>query len=82
MIKISVEPLGITIEAEDEQPLMASLAKAGIKIEAPCGGNNICGACRLWVVSGSVPPTPHENLAPKDEKTGCDWRARPFPKAM
>ena len=70
MIKISVEPIGITIEAEDEQPLMASLAKAGIRIEAPCGGNQICGACRLWVMSGKVPATPHENIGPEDEKKG------------
>jgi len=80
MIKISVETLGITIEAEDEQPLMASLAKAGIKIEAPCGGKNICGACRLWVVSGSVPLTPHENLDPEDEKNGLRLACQAVPE--
>ncbi len=70
MIKISVEPIGITIEAEDDQPLMTSLAAAGIRIEAPCGGNQICGACRLWVVAGQVPATPHDNIGPEDEKKG------------
>jgi uncharacterized 2Fe-2S/4Fe-4S cluster protein (DUF4445 family) len=80
MIKISVEPLGITIKAEDEQPLMTSLAKAGIKIEAPCGGNNTCGACQLWVVSGSVPPTPHENLDPEDEKNGLRLACQAIPE--
>jgi len=80
MIEISVEPIGITIRAEDEQTLMASLAKAGIKIEAPCGGKNICGNCRLWVVSGSVPPTPHENLDPEDEKHGLRLACQAVPE--
>jgi len=80
MIEISVEPIGITIRAEDEQTLMASLAKAGIKIEAPCGGKNICGNCRLWVVSGSVPLTPHENLDPEDEKNGLRLACQAVPE--
>ena len=80
MIKISVEPIGLTIETEEEQNLMASLAKAGIKIEAPCGGNNICGACRLWVVEGSVPPTPHENIDAEDEKKGLRLACQAVPQ--
>lgn len=41
-------------------PLLQALAEAGVKVELPCGGQGICGGCRVLMKGELPPPTPEE----------------------
>ena len=50
LVRIRLEPLAIEIEAARDARLLPLLAEHGI--EFPCGGEGICGGCRVRVRSG------------------------------
>jgi uncharacterized 2Fe-2S/4Fe-4S cluster protein (DUF4445 family) len=80
MICCYVEPLGIKIQMKKGETLHAGLERSGIHIETPCGGNGICGACRVWVNPASkTPSTPHENISPEDDTKGLRLACRTAP---
>ena len=72
MIRITVLPSEKTIEAEPGQDsLQEILARAGLSIEAPCGGQGVCGECRIRVQTpAGAPPTPHETISNEEEQAG------------
>ncbi len=51
---IIFQPSGRTFEAEVGASLLESSRKAGIDIDAPCGGKGTCGKCIVRIVSGNV----------------------------
>ncbi len=80
MIYCHVEPLGMSIEMKNGETLHDGLEGSGIHIETPCGGNGICGACRVWVdPPGKTPSTPHENISPGDNAKGLRLACRTVP---
>ncbi len=50
LVRIRLEPLGVEFEAPRGAPLLPFLAEHGL--EFPCGGEGICGGCRVRVLSG------------------------------
>ena len=40
--------------------LVEAAAEAGLVIETPCGGEGLCGRCRVVVAAGAAAPTPAE----------------------
>jgi len=40
----------------DGTTILKAIEKVGISIQAPCGGNGICGKCQVRVISGKVDP--------------------------
>jgi Na+-transporting NADH:ubiquinone oxidoreductase subunit F len=50
----------ITLPAEKESTLFASLREAGIPVPTICGGRGQCGRCRVKVLSGKGPLTSAE----------------------
>ena len=71
MITIYVEPIGVTVEMNHGETLHDGLERAGIAIETPCGGQGVCGACKVWVDPPEhVPSTPHEDISDTDDKKG------------
>lgn len=51
---ITFQPSGKTIEAAPGSNLLESARKAGIDIDAPCGGKGTCGKCLVRIASGNV----------------------------
>jgi len=53
-ILISVLTKGVQkiVKASQDLPLVESLVKAKLDIGNSCGGNGICGTCRIVVISG------------------------------
>ncbi len=43
-------------------PLLEALHRAGIRLNAPCGGMGTCGACRVRLVTGLLSPPSKEEL--------------------
>jgi len=53
-VKVRFEPEGKTVEAQPGETLLDVASRAGIYINSLCGGQGVCGKCRLKVKSGSV----------------------------
>lgn len=53
-VSITVQPEGLTLEAEQGEKLLGILAKAGLTVNSYCGGRGNCGKCKVQI-SGTVP---------------------------
>ena len=51
---ITFQPSGKTIDVPPKTELLDAARKAGVEIEAPCGGKGTCGKCIVRIVSGHV----------------------------
>jgi uncharacterized 2Fe-2S/4Fe-4S cluster protein (DUF4445 family) len=71
-IRVTIEPLGTTLEASRGAVLQDLLFGCGV--EFPCGGRGNCKRCRVKVVRGRVPATPEEALALSGEEIAEGWR--------
>lgn len=56
-------------EVSTHETLLSSLTKAGIMLEADCGGQGSCGKCRIRVLSGQVGDRQGNHVEPIDD----DW---------
>jgi uncharacterized 2Fe-2S/4Fe-4S cluster protein (DUF4445 family) len=72
LVRVRLEPLAVEIEAARNALLLALLGEHGI--EFPCGGEGLCGGCRVRVLSGWLPITEadHRQLSPQELVDG--WR--------
>lgn len=53
-------------EVSTHETLLSSLTKAGIMLEAICGGQGSCGKCRIKVLSGQVVDEQGNSVEPMD----------------
>ncbi|MGQ9670987.1 MAG: ASKHA domain-containing protein [Desulfosoma sp.] len=53
-IRVTFQPENTTVSAEPGDMLLDVAGRAGIYINSLCGGQGVCGKCRLKVVKGSV----------------------------
>ena len=51
--ELTIEPLGETIEVEDEQSILDACLRAGIWLPYACN-HGVCGTCKIDVVDGEV----------------------------
>jgi len=51
---VDFQPLGRRVQVAEGQDLMEAARKAGVGLNAVCGGAGVCGTCRVRVVSGTV----------------------------
>ena len=51
---ITFQPSGKTIEVPPKTELLDAARKAGVEVDAPCGGKGTCGKCIVRIVSGTV----------------------------
>ncbi len=54
MPTITFLPSGITVQAESGENLLRVAMKAGIHVNASCGGAGVCNKCKVFVESGEV----------------------------
>ena len=54
MPKVEIHPQGISVEVERGTTISDALAKAGVGVLLPCGGQGRCGRCKVVVESGEV----------------------------
>ena len=55
-IPVAFQPLGRTVHVLAGTRLMEAAAVAGVALEMPCGGEGVCGKCRVLVRRGACPP--------------------------
>lgn len=49
MINITFKPSGVVFEAAEGMTIMESIRAAGLKLDAPCGGNGTCKKCKVKI---------------------------------
>ena len=54
--------------------LVEAAAEAGLVIEVPCGGEGLCGKCRVIVTSGAAEPNATERNWFSAEELSAGWR--------
>jgi uncharacterized 2Fe-2S/4Fe-4S cluster protein (DUF4445 family) len=52
--KLTFNPYEITVEVERGENLLRAASDAGIHINASCGGEGVCGKCKILVESGDL----------------------------
>lgn len=64
------EPYGITIAVEDGENLLRAALDAGVHVNASCGGQGVCGKCRVILEFGELETDPGENIGESDWNAG------------
>jgi uncharacterized 2Fe-2S/4Fe-4S cluster protein (DUF4445 family) len=64
--KVTFQPYDLTIEVEEGENLLRAALRAGVHINASCGGEGVCGKCRVILEGGQV-ECPDSTLLTKDE---------------
>ena len=55
---MTVQPSGIEVEADWDEPVMAAASRAGYAWPTICGGHGECRACFITVVEGTASLSP------------------------
>jgi len=53
IVRIRLEPSGQIIEAPRKANLLKTLQEANIPVGSSCGGQGVCGSCKVIVLEGS-----------------------------
>lgn len=73
MAWLRVAPSGRRVPVARGESVLSALRRAGIELESPCGGEGVCGKCRVRVEAPeAVAETPHRRLSPAEARQG--WR--------
>lgn len=70
MIKVHFLPGNQCIEVEEGTALLDAAAQAGAMVDAPCGGEGICGECRVRIEAGTVDGVRRGCLSSEDTAAG------------
>jgi uncharacterized 2Fe-2S/4Fe-4S cluster protein (DUF4445 family) len=57
--KVVFQPVGAKIEVEPGTTLLEAAGRAGVYINSLCGGEGVCGKCRVKVTGGEAKPGSH-----------------------
>lgn len=69
-VKVRFEPFNIVAQAPVGSTILEVALEAGVHINASCGGEGVCGKCRVIVEEGSVQGGVTEKINPQDVAKG------------
>ena len=79
-VQITFEPDRKTAEVDQETSLLEAAGQAGVYVDSVCGGDGICGKCRLVLKKGAVKVEPTRLLTRDEIKKGyvlaCQTKAK------
>jgi uncharacterized 2Fe-2S/4Fe-4S cluster protein (DUF4445 family) len=70
MYRIRFLPHNKEISVAEGQPLIRAAMEAGVHVNASCGGEGVCGKCRVIIEAGSVEGGITEKLSADEQKKG------------
>ncbi len=70
MKKVTFLPDNVTIEVDEGENLLAAAATAGVYIHAHCGGDGVCGKCKVKLEEGDVQSTKAMTLKADEHAEG------------
>jgi uncharacterized 2Fe-2S/4Fe-4S cluster protein (DUF4445 family) len=68
--KVTFLPHDIQIEVPAGESVIRAAMNAGVHINASCGGDGVCGKCRVRIEEGDVEAGISEHLSPEDRDKG------------
>ncbi|MGB5745532.1 MAG: ASKHA domain-containing protein [Desulfobacterales bacterium] len=68
--KIKFLPYETEIEIENGDTVIRAALEAGVHVNASCGGEGVCGKCRVLIEDGTVEGGISEKLSEEDQKRG------------
>lgn len=79
--KIVFKPHNREIEVADGESLIRAAMEAGVHINASCGGEGICGKCRVIIEEGDIEGGISEYLSEEDQEKGYRLACRSLVKS-
>ena len=70
MYRIRFLPHNKEISVAEGKPLIRAAMDAGVHVNASCGGEGVCGKCRVIIEAGSVEGGISEKLSADEQKKG------------
>ena len=75
MAKVFVEPIGLTLEVDEQETLLDGLLRASVDIPTDCAGRGTCGKCLVRLGAGELTPATEQERKRIPEKLRNDgWR--------
>ncbi|MBW2434450.1 MAG: 2Fe-2S iron-sulfur cluster binding domain-containing protein, partial [Deltaproteobacteria bacterium] len=68
--KIIFLPHQIEIRVPDGETIIHAAMEAGVHVNASCGGEGVCGKCRVRIEEGTVDGGTSEKTSPQDLEKG------------
>ncbi|MBA7519338.1 Na(+)-translocating NADH-quinone reductase subunit F [subsurface metagenome] len=68
--RVHFDPDNVDIVVEEGANLLEAAIAAGVHINASCGGNGVCGTCKVLIKTGEVKSTRTEKLSEEEYKQG------------
>ncbi len=68
--KVTFFPEGKTIEVQKGRELLSAAISAGISINSSCGGDGVCGRCKVIIKSGQVKAEPSGRITHEERQKG------------
>ncbi len=59
-VPVTFEPASTTVHVLKGTRLLEATAGANVVLDMPCGGEGVCGKCRVKITRGACPPTSEE----------------------
>lgn len=71
------------VVCEPGQTILDAMKKAGVYLNAPCGGKGTCGKCRIRVLEGKLDATPFDRMKLQGEELekGIRLACKAYPKS-
>ena len=69
-VKVHFEPDNADIMVAKGENLLQAAIAAGVHIQASCGGNGVCGTCKVSIEKGQVDSTRTEKLSDEEYQQG------------
>jgi len=73
-VPVTFQPQGKTVHVLEGTRLVEAAARAGIALDLPCGGEGVCGKCRVVVREGAGRPGPVERDVLTEEELRQGFR--------
>ena len=74
LIRVTFQPSGRSVYVLVGTTVLEAAARAGLAIEAPCGGVGTCGKCRAQITAGARPPGQADRDAFEPDELVAGWR--------
>ncbi|MCX5708766.1 MAG: 2Fe-2S iron-sulfur cluster-binding protein, partial [Candidatus Omnitrophica bacterium] len=68
--KVTFKPDNKTVTVEKDRTILSAAISAGISINSPCGGDGVCGRCKVKVIRGKVVSQPSGLIREEDRNKG------------
>lgn len=73
-VAVTFEPAGKTVHVLRDTRVIEATAGAGLVLDLPCGGEGVCGKCRVQFRRGAAQPTAAEERNLPAEQLQQGWR--------